>query len=42
MKAIVKSIAAVLTVAAVSSPALAADKEYRFVGELTFRKFEKH
>lgn len=41
MKAIVKSLAAVLTVAAVSAPAFAADKEYRFVGDTQFAGFCK-
>lgn len=41
MKAIVKTLAAVLSVAAVSAPAFAADKEYRFVGDTQFAGFCK-
>ncbi|MBT79313.1 MAG: hypothetical protein CL587_02860 [Alteromonadaceae bacterium] len=41
MKAITKTLAAVLSVAAVSAPAFAADKEYRFIGDTQFAGFCK-
>lgn len=41
MKAITKTLAVALSIAAVTSPALAADKEYRFIGDTQFAGFCK-
>lgn len=41
MKAISKSLAVLLTVTAVATPAVAADKQYRFIGDTQFAGFCK-